>query len=409
MRVWTLLGGVSQICASLVACTPQQQVANNVTAPPPATAAEVHQRLVALDTHLDTPVHFARPGWLFTDRHDLANDVSQVDLPRMAEGGLDGGFLVIYTSQRPLTAEGYADALAHARKRQADILAVAKANPGKMRLVTTADEALAAAKAGVPFFFQSIENSYPLGDDIGLLTEFWRNGVRMAGPVQSKTNQLADLTTGEARWGGLSPLGEQWLAECNRLGIVVDGSHSSDATFDDLLEKSKTSIILSHSGPKWAFDHKRNIDDDRIRKLAAKGGVISVNSIFLAPFNNSPERDAMDDRLEHLADMTPAEQLATVRDLRALDARAPYIDSDFEMFMKSLLHLIEVAGVDHVAFGADWDGGGGVKGMEDVTFLPKVTQRLISAGYTEADINKMWSGNVLRLVRQAEAYAASVR
>lgn len=391
----------------LVACTPQQSASNAAT-PPAASPAEIHKRLVALDTHLDTPVHFARPGWNFGDRHSLDTDVSQVDLPRMAEAGLDGGYLVIYTKQGDLTPKGYAEALAFARKRQAEILATAKANKGRMVLVTTADQAESAAKKGIPFFFQSIENSWPLGEDLALLEEFWKNGVRMAGPVHSKTNQFADSTTGEAKWGGLSPLGEKWLAECNRLGIVVDASHSSDATFDDMLEQSATPIILSHSGPKWAFDHKRNLDDDRIRKLAAEGGVIAVNSIFLAPFNNTPERDAIDERLGRLAFMTPEEQVATVLDLRALDARQTYTASTFDQFMASLLHLIEVAGVDHVAFGADWDGGGGVEGMRDITMLPKITERLLAAGYTKADLQKMWSGNVLRLVRQAEQHAAKL-
>lgn len=399
----TLRFSAIAMAATLSACTPTPP--GNSDAAQPSAPASIHQRLTTLDTHLDTPVHFGRPGWNFGDRHDLATDVSQVDLPRMAEGGLDGGFLVIYTKQGDLTRRGYAVSLAFARKRQAEILAAAKTNVGRMILVTTADEAEAAAKKGIPFFFQSIENSYPLGEDIGLLTEFWRGGVRMAGPVHSKTNQFADSTTGEARWGGLSPLGEKWLLACNRLGIVVDASHSSDATFDDLLEKSATPIILSHSGPKWAFDHKRNIDDERIRRLAAKGGVIAVNSIFLAPFNNSPARDAMDDRMDNLFKMTPDEQVAAVRDLRLLDAKAPYTNSNFEMFMASLLHLIDVAGVDHVAFGADWDGGGGVEGMRDITMLPKVTERLLAAGYSETDLQKMWSGNVLRLVRQAQKYA----
>lgn len=386
----------------LAACAqPAEQAAQPET--PSATA--IHQRLMTLDTHLDTPVHFARNGWNLSDRHDLATDTSQVDLPRMAEGGLDGGFFVIYTQQGELTAQGYADALAFARRRQREILSELAENRDAIEPVTTVDGAERANAAGRRFAFQSIENSYPLGEDISLLQEFYTNGVRMAGPVHSRTNQFADSTTGEPRWGGLSPLGRELIAEMNRLGIVVDGSHSSDATFDDLLEVSATPIILSHSGPKTAFDHPRNLDDARIRRLAASGGVISVNSIFLAPLVSTPERDALDERMEAMDAMSVEEQQALVAELRALDARAPYTASTFEQFMASLLHLIEVAGVDHVAFGADWDGGGGVEGMRDIAALPRITERLLAAGYSEEDLAKMWSGNVLRLVRQARTHA----
>lgn len=395
---WPLL-----IALALAACAGSGEQG---AAPETASAAAIHARLLTLDTHLDTPTHFARPGWNLADRHELATDVAQVDLPRMAEGGLDGGFFVIYTPQGELTEQGYAEALAFARRRQREILTEITDNRAAIELITTAEGAIRADAAGRRFAFQSIENSYPLGEDITLLREFHTNGVRMAGPVHSRTNQFADSTTGEPRWGGLSPLGYELIAEMNRLGIVVDGSHSSDATFDDLIGASATPIILSHSGPKWAFDHPRNIDDARIRRLAQSGGVIAVNSIFLAPLVDTPERDAIDARLDRLAGMTPEEQAATVRDLRELDQRQTYTASTFEQFMASLLHLIEVAGVDHVAFGADWDGGGGVEGMRDITALPRITERLLAAGYSEADIEKMWSGNVLRLLRQAEAHAA---
>jgi membrane dipeptidase len=188
--------------------------------------------------------------------------------------------------------------------------------------------------------------------------------------------------------------------------MVVDGSHSSDATFDQLLALSKTPIILSHSGPRALFDHKRNLDDARMRKLAAAGGVMQINSIFLVQHDGSAERDALHDRQEKFASMSGAERRKLVADIAALDASRPYTSATFELFMSSLLHAIKVMGVDHVGIGADWDGGGGVIGMEDVTALPKITAALRKAGYSDADIEKIWSGNVLRLLRQAEKFAA---
>jgi membrane dipeptidase len=380
-------------------------------APAPASApdpAAVHQRLLTLDTHLDTPLHFMRPGWSIADRHDFVTDNSQVDLPRMIEGGLDGGFFVIWTPQGELTQQGYANAAAMAEARQQSILAMIAANPETFERADRADDAARIAATGRRFVYQSIENSYPLGEDIAALQRFYDNGVRMVGPVHSATNQFSDSATGEERWGGLSPLGRELLAEMNRLGIIPDGSHASDAAFDHMVELSATPIILSHSGPKAAHDHPRNIDDARIRRLAETGGVIAVNSIYLVPRSDAPEWQEMSSRFMEMFSESREVQQAYVRDLRALEAVTPREDADFEMFMASLLHLIDVAGVDHVAFGADWDGGGGVENMRDITALPMITARLLAAGHGEEDLGKMWSGNVLRLLRQAEAHAAAV-
>lgn len=371
----------------------------------PPKPDDVHRRLLTLDTHLDTPMHFGRAGWSFGDRHTYANDLIQVDLGRMDAGDLDGGFFVIYTAPGPLTADGYANALAFARGRADLIVATLAKFPQRIALATRADDAVRLDRAGKRFAYLSMENSYPLGEDLGLLAEFQRRGVRMAGPVHTKTNQFADSSTDTPQWNGLSPLGRDWVKAMNRLGLIIDASHASDAAFDQMLELSRTPILLSHSGSSEIWNHPRNLDDARIRKLAAAGGVISVTTVYLTAMNLVPERAALFDKLERIGELSPAEQAKLIADTRALDKTQPMWNLDFEGFMKSLLHLIEVAGVDHVAFGGDWDGGGGLRQMEDIEALPKVTARLRAAGYSEADLQKLWSGNVLRLLRQAEAAA----
>ena len=399
-----LMMGAGAVSMLLLGCTPATETA----APETASAAEIHERLLTLDTHLDTPVHFGRNGWSMADAHDYATDASQVDLPRMEQGGLDGGFFVIYTPQGELTSAGYAEARAMATQRQREILEMAAANAERLELAYTADDALRIASEGKVFAFQSIENSWPLGEDIGALQSFYDNGVRMAGPVHSRDNQFADSTTGDGRWGGLSPAGRELVAEMNRLGIVVDGSHASDAAIDQLIELSATPIILSHSGPRWAMDHPRNLDDDGIRAVAASGGAICVNSVFLVPFLESEELTAIEERMDaEYRTASPTQQRALVRELRAAQGRAPQQEANFDAFMASLLHLLDVAGVDHVCMGADWDGGGGVIGMRDIAALPQVTERLLAEGYSEEDLQKIWSGNVLRLLRAAEDYAAN--
>ncbi len=376
--------------AALAACAPAK-------APPTATRP-LHSRLLTLDTHLDTSLHFARAGWSFADVHASATDLIQVDLPRMKAGALDGGFFVIYTEQGPLTDKGYADALAFARGRSDLIDRTIAMHGDLIAPARTAADARALDKAGKLIAFKSIENSYPLGEDLSLLAEFYGRGVRMAGPVHSATNQFADSATGEARWNGLSPLGKQWVAEMNRLGMVIDASHASDATFDQLLALSEYPIILSHSSLQSTYDHPRNLDEARLRALAAKGGAMCVSTIFMSEMNMSAERAELFGQYERIGTLSPDEQADLARRWRELDTREAMWDADFEDYMTMLLRAIEVGGVDHICFGADWDGGGGLPGIEDISALPKVTARLKAAGYSDADLEKMWSGNVLRIL-----------
>jgi membrane dipeptidase len=366
----------------------------------------LHERILTLDTHLDTPAIFERRGWDFDEWHDYDLDGSQVDLPRMEVGGLDGGFFVIYTPHGELTPQGYARARDNALVRAMHIQRVVAENEDKLALAYTADDAERLHRLGKRIVYQSIENSYPLGTDLSLLSTFYRLGVRMAGPVHNGTNQFADSSRDTPRWNGLSPLGRQWVAEMNRLGMVIDGSHSSDAALDQMIALSKTPVILSHSGPKAIFEHPRNIGDDLMRKLARSGGVMQMNTLFLIPTTSVPGRDEIENRQEQWENLTPAQRQKLIADKAALDARSPRRFATTDEFMRALLHAIKVMGVDHVGIGADWDGGGGLTDMKDIAGLPAITARLRRAGYSEADIEKIWSGNVLRLLRQAERHAA---
>ena len=358
-----------------------------------------------LDTHLDTPVHFGRAGWDFTQRHTFPDDYSQVDVPRMDEGGLDGGFFVIYTPQGPLDAAGFAGARDWALMRAAHIRETVAAHPDKLALAFKAEDAGLIVAQGKKAVFQSMENSYPIGSDLTLLATFRRLGVRMAGPVHFKVNQLADSSTDKPRWHGFSPLGKKWVAEMNRLGMVIDGSHSSDDVFDQMLALSRTPIILSHSGCKAVHDHPRNLDDGRIAKLAAAGGVIQINSVYLIKMEHSAEMEMLEDRMEVIDQLSADDQARLNAEHKAAMADDHRPRANFEQFMENILHALQVAGVDHVGIGADWDGGGGVIGMEDVADLPKVTAALKAAGYSDQDVEKIWSGNVLRVVKAAEDYA----
>jgi membrane dipeptidase len=261
--------------------------------------------------------------------------------------------------------------------------------------------------------FISIENSYPIQGDLSLMSTFQTLGARLIGPVHFRDNDLADSATDAPKWHGLSPLGRQFVAEANRLGLVLDASHVSDDVLDQMMALSKTPVILSHSGCKAVNDNPRNIDDVRLRALAASGGVIQINSLsaYLIPTPKNPAREAAMAALMKEAQggqMDAARQSALEARFAAIEAKYPEPKATFDDFMKHMLHALKVAGVDHVGIGADMDGGGGVVGMEDITGYPKITAALLAAGYTREDLVKIWGGNVLRVLRAAEAYKASL-
>ncbi len=406
MRAWILAG------AALVALVPGGADAQAVS----KKDYQLHQRLLTLDSHLDTPASLDLPGWSIDEEHGVHSDYTQVDLPRMKKGGLDGGFWAIYTSQGPLTVEGFRKARDFAILRGMSIRQMVSADPKNFQLALEAKDAAPIAAAGKRVVYMSIENAYPLGEDVSLLQTFYDMGVRVSGFAHFAHNQFADSSTDPSkkpRYGGLSPLGKELLKEMNRLGIVPDGSHSSDQVLDDLLALSTTPIILTHSGCKAIYDHPRNVDDAHLKALAAKGGVIQMNAYggYLKASKPNPERQkamtALFGEMREGAKLSVEKRAELLKKRQEIDRLYPETDrATFDDFMAHMLHALKVVGPDHVGIGADWDGGGGVAGMEDVVDLPKITAALLKAGYTEADVQKIWSGNVLRVLAANEAARA---
>ena len=403
MRVAPMMG------AALIALLPVAVSAQAV----PKKVQQLHQKLLTLDSHLDTPASLDLPDWSIDEEHGVHSDYTQVDLPRMKKGGLDGGFWAIYTGQGPLTVEGFAKARDFALMRGVSIREMVAADPANFALALEAKDAAPIAAAGKRVVYMSIENAYPLGEDIGLLQTFYDMGVRVVGFAHFAHNQFADSSTDPSkkpRYGGLSPLGKQLLKDMNRLGIVPDASHSSDQVLDDLLALSTTPVLLTHSGCKAVYDHPRNIDDDRLKALAAKGGVIQMNAYgaYLKAAKPNPERQkAMGALFASMRDggkMTAEKRAELLAKRQEIDRLYPETDrATFDDFMAHMLHALKVVGPDHVGIGADWDGGGGVVGMEDVMDLPRITEALLKAGYSETDVQKIWAGNVLRVLAAAEA------
>ncbi len=378
-------------------------------------AADFHQSLLTLDAHLDTPALFHRPGYDFSARGSFAENGTNVDLPRLREGGLDGGFWVIFTAQGELDEASYIKARTSALLRQMAIRELAAKYSDEVELAFSADDAQRIHDKGKIVVFQSMENAYPLGLDISLLETFYTGGLRMLGPVHFSNNQFADSSTDSVvLYEGLSPIGEALVREANRLGIIVDASHASDDALRDMMRISSTPVILSHSGPDGVYEHARNVPDNLLRQLAAAGGVVHVNAFggYLEELVPSPEHKAAMDELQtkygaDLASLSDKE-LEAYRGARAeVHKRYPPPRSSFEKYVEHLLYVLELVGPNHVGIGADWDGGGGVNGMEDAAAVPKITEALLRAGYSQQDIAKIWSGNLLRLMREVEAARAT--
>jgi membrane dipeptidase len=404
----TALAGALVVGGAAAACSPPSHGAPLESET--SRARRIHENLLTLDTHLDTPANFVSPGWSILRRHDAQDDLSRVDYPRMVEGGLDGGFWAIYTPQGPRTLEGDASARDQALRTAVSIREMVARNERRFELALRSTDAAAIAARGKRVVYMSIENAYPVEHDLTLLQTFYSLGVRLLGVVHFQNNDLGDSSTDPKgkEWNGLSPLGKRLVAEANRLGMVLDASHASDDVFDQMLALSKTPIILSHSDCRAIVDHPRNIDDERLRRLAAAGGVIQMNMLgdYLVAMPNDPARK---EALQKLAErygpphaLDPGARARYLADRRAIDAAHPQPRATLDDYMKQVLHALEVVGPDHVGIGADWDGGGGVVGLEDVGGLPKITERLLAAGYSESDLGKIWSGNVLRVLRAAE-------
>jgi membrane dipeptidase len=389
-------------------------------APGSDDAAAVHRRVLTVDSHVDTPTFLLRKGWDVGERHRPQDDFSQLDIPRMEAGGLDAAFFAVYLDQGPLTPEGYERAHQRGIMKAVAIREAVLKHGDELGLALTAEDARRIVASGQHAIFMSMENAYPVGRDLALLPAFHALGVRMIGLVHEENNDFADSATDDAgpKWHGLSDAGRELVRRANDLGMVVDASHASDEALDEIIATSRTPVILSHSGVRALLDHPRNIDDARLDRLAASGGVIQIEAYspyLVATPRDPPERADAEDALVKelgivsLGDATPGQKRALVAGLRALDARFGKPRASIDDFMAQLLYALRRVGPEHVGIGSDFDGGGGVTGLEDVSDYPEITRRLMLAGYGESDIAKIWGGNVLRLLERAQSARKSAR
>ncbi|MGQ9471882.1 MAG: dipeptidase [Candidatus Aminicenantales bacterium] len=376
-----------------------------------ARARELHQRILTVDTHCDTPMMMVRPGWDIGVRHEPGlRESGKVDLIRMKEGGLDALFFGIYVAQGPRTPEGYAKAYERAKQLIAAVHSMVKDYPQQVALALKPEDAYSLKKEGKRAAFMGMENGYPLGLEISRLKEFYDLGIRYLTLCHSQDNDICDSSTdwNEPEDKGLSAFGREVVAECNRLGIMVDVSHISDKSFWDVLDVSQAPPIASHSSCRALCDSPRNLSDEMIKALARKGGVIQICflSSYLRPPRPNPERDKALQELE-------ARYGGNIRSIQDEGVRRKAMEELAEIrrrfraematvrdVVDHVEHVIKLVGIDYVGIGTDFDGGGGVDGCNDVSEMYRVTVELLRRGYGEKEIAKVWGGNIMRVFRQ---------
>jgi len=381
------------------------------------TAKAIHDKAITLDTHVDIP-----GGNYATEQMDPGAEDTRLkcSLPKMEKGGLDGVFLAVYVGQGSLNEAGYARAHEQAMAKFNAIHRLTKEMyPERCALATTADEIEKIAKTGKRVIIIGIENGYPIGTDIKNVEKFYNLGARYITLCHSGNNQICESSGGRGRGGaeakGISDFGVKVVAEMNRLGIMCDVSHIADSSFADLIKLSKAPIIASHSGCRALSNASRNLTDEQLKLLAQNGGVIQMVALgsYLRP--DAAAREAALKEMnftelsdEELAKLTEREQQRYQRQKQRIDRQYP-ATANLQAFVNHLEHAIEVAGIDHVGIGTDFDGGGGVPGFNDHSEAFNVTVELVRRGYTEEQIIKIWGGNLLRVMREVEKVAKEIK
>ena len=323
------------------------------------SARKLHSRVLTLDTHCDTPMKFDQQI-----RFDCRDPRILVDLHKMSEGGLDATIMVAYLRQMERDKASLEAAYTKAERLLTEIETMVAANADSVAIAYTPEDLYRLKREGRKALMLGIENGYAIGDDLTRIEHFRRRGVVYMTLCHNGDNDLCDSARGNAEHGGLSAFGRAAISEMNRVGMMVDLSHAAESSFYQAIEASRTPIVCSHSSARALCDHPRNLTDDQLRALAASGGV--VQTCLYDGFLRKEGGATVDDAVRHI------------------------------------VHMVDIAGIDHVGIGTDFDGDGGIIGCADASEVINLTRRLMAEGFSETDIEKLWGGNFLRVMRIAQ-------
>lgn len=369
-------------------------------------AHALHFSSLVFDTHADTPQRF------FFDQFDLAHRDAEgcVDIPRLREGGVGALFFALWV---PVEIKGAA-ATQRARGLLDATLKQIEIHSAELTLAASSEEVRAARSQNKIAVLLGVEGGHAIDSDLALLHEFYARGVRYLTLTHNAATEWADSSNDTPIHNGLTDFGRQVIREMNRLGMLVDVSHVSDATFYDVLKTSRAPVIASHSCCRALCDAPRNLDDAMIKALAARGGVIHITfhdgflSQEYATANRArpAEITASEKAVEEKFGENEAQSLIEFQRLNDEAIRAGKLPQvSWEKIVDHIDHAVGIAGADHVGLGSDFDGAFMPAGMEDASKFPLLTEGLLRRGYGEADIRKILGGNTLRVMADAEGVA----
>lgn len=376
-------------------------------------AMKIHREVYTIDSHNDTPMSFGDADFDMAERHDYLNGGSRMDFPRMKDGGLDGAFFAVFTGQGPLTDEGRRNAYERAKATFDNIYKTAAQHADLAGIALSPKDGYRLNKEGKTSMFIGLENGYPIGLDINRVQEFYNLGTRYITLCHSKNNDICDSSTDKAGpvHNGLSDFGKQVVEKMNSLGIMVDVSHLSDKSVQDVIAASKVPVIASHSCAKAMCDNPRNLSDELLLALSKNNGVIQM--CILSAYVKNPEPNPARDSAENIirqkygdwSKLSPEDQKKARSEYKVVRQKYPEALATVSDMVDHIDHIVKIAGIDHVGIGTDFDGGGGLADCMDASQMENITFELVKRGYSKKAIAKIWSGNLFRVMNEAEAYA----
>jgi len=375
-------------------------------------AHKLHFSSIVLDTHDDTTQR------LFSKDFDLGkrNPEGHVDIPRMREGGMNAIFFSIWIDGRIMGPPAVQKALDQIDAVRENV----KKYSTEMMLARTAEDVRRAHAQGKIAALMGVEGGHMIGNDIRLVRIFADLGVRYMTLSHFYNDEWADSSTDKPAHNGLTDFGKDIIREMNRQGMLVDISHVSDKTFYDALEVSKAPLIASHSSCRALCNHPRDMSDDMIKALAAKGGVIQIN--YEKSFIDQAYKDASDketggvvqnrvvaDAMKNCNndEACVGREMANMEKKLTEEGKLPHVS--WERIIDHIDHAVKLVGAEHVGLGSDFDGASMPEGMEDCSKLPKITEALLRKGYSEGDIRNILGGNTLRIMEQSERVSRELR
>src|SRR5579859_2869404 len=399
-RVATLLAGANLLAMNMAADSISEK------------AKKLHFSSIVVDTHDDTTQRLLDPKFDLGARHAEGS----IDIPRMKEGGLDAIFFSIWMSGKVTGPEAVERATAQINAVREQI----RKHPNELVLATTADEIRTAKKRGKIATLIGVEGGHMINSDLSVLRAYAGLGARYMTLTHSVNVEWADSSTDKSAHNGLTDFGKDVVREMNRLGVIVDISHVSDKTFYDVLALSKAPVFASHSSCRAICDAPRNMTDQMIKDLAAKGGVIQINyhvGFLSQEFRDAEKKDPSINAgiSEEVKKRCPDDNEEACQMIEGDKITREYVAAgklpkvDYTKIIEHIDHAVKLVGADHLGLGSDFDGANMPYGMEDATMIPKITEALLQKGYSESDIRKILGENTLRVMSEVERVAKELQ